>query len=142
MALMDGRTCEPPSFCQSPRSVDPNNFVDSMHGIDMGLAHHSVENVLWLLCFEPRYCGPRHATPAERLDHIWDQVKILYQERRNLVYVTLHALHSCLVKSQRQTIKLSSVETTSVKILFCFGCSSELHFPNMHIYIYIHVEEQ
>ena len=47
-----------------------NVAPDTMHIVDLGLAHHVLGNVFFLLCFYPQYF-PHANTPSDRCCALW-----------------------------------------------------------------------
>ena len=47
-----------------------NLMADPMHIIDLGVAHHIVGNVLWMMCYFPRFFPAGNNAP-ERCDMLW-----------------------------------------------------------------------
>ena len=52
-----------------------NVLADVMHTVDIGVTQHLVGNVLFELCYDPRYL-PAYNTPAARLQEVWRRVRI------------------------------------------------------------------
>ena len=50
-----------------------NLVADPMHIIDLGVAHHIVSSVLWMMCYLPRFF-PAGNNASERCDMLWRRV--------------------------------------------------------------------
>ena len=50
-----------------------NLVADPMHIIDLGVAHHIVGNVLFVMCYFPAYF-PAGNNPSQRCDLLWKRV--------------------------------------------------------------------
>ena len=72
-----------------------NVAADMMHMIDLGVAHHVVGNVLWLLCFTPQFIPSAH-TPQTRLDVVWSRVASQYSSRGTPDQLTNLKLEMCI----------------------------------------------
>ena len=56
-------------------------MADVLHILDLGLAHHALSNVLFLLCWKANYFG-RGFNPQQRLDQLWMRVVAQYRRRQ------------------------------------------------------------
>ena len=57
-----------------------NVLVDTMHALCLGVLHHALGSVFWLVSFEDKYF-PDAQTPAERLDALWGLISNQYERR-------------------------------------------------------------
>ena len=58
-----------------------------MHIVDLGIAHHVVGNVLFLLCYTDRFF-PLIATSQGRCDAVWNKIERQYQGRQTPVQLS------------------------------------------------------
>ena len=71
-STMWGRRALHPLFSLLAVSI-LNLVADPMHIIDLGVAHHIVGNVLFVMCYFPAYF-PAGNNPSQRCDLLWKRV--------------------------------------------------------------------
>ena len=104
---------------------------DSMHIVDLGVAHHVLRNVLFHLCYEENYLPG--STPAAKLDSLWGRIVGHYRGRQtgsqltNLTLSMFSDLKGPRAHFPLLTTRVKAAETRHllpiVKDIF-FGCMS------------------
>ena len=56
-----------------------NVVPDSVHLVDLGVAHHVIGNVLYHICYDAGYIAA--AGPAVKLEALWNRVIVQYYRR-------------------------------------------------------------